>query len=190
MTLSHISFRTCLLLAACVTLGGCGTLAFAQSAQQMGKEFIFGPDVNLTEKSYAAADYMVHQTKSYVEQSDVIQARALTNLDAPALSSKLARIIPAQVGTRLAQLGYMVDLSAVSSADDTVLQNNAAATTKPDHILTGTYRILENRSYAISLRIIDVETNHISAVFDYTMPRSTALSSLSEPEAKIIVLTE
>lgn len=176
---------------ALLTLSGCMITAIqtAEHARQVGKEFIFGADVNLTEKSYAAADYLVPQMKSFIDRGDVIKAQALINIDAPTLSSKLADLIPAQVGARLSQLGYHMDLSTVITEADYSFHNAAKASTKADHVLTGTYRVLDE-GFMVNLRVIEQQNDRIIAVFDYQIPRNTDIRKLAEPEARIIVLPQ
>jgi len=174
----------CLVLLA---VSGCA-FSTAQALHQRGKEIIFGADVNLTEKSYAAADYLVQQAKSYINRFDVIKAVPLTNLDAPALSSQLALIIPAEVGRRFTQLGYRMDLSAVIPQADESYASAQETKINPHHILTGTYRVVSD-GFQVNLRMYNSLTNHIYATFDYHIPRNSDIKKLSEPEAKIMIVT-
>lgn len=168
------------------SLQGCAYSTTA-ALEQMGRELIFGTDVNLREKSYAAADYMVHQARSYIDEGDVIQAVPLTNIDAPELSSQLAHIIPAQVGSRLAQLGYYMDLSDVVPIADDSFHVGVGQTEKPNHVLAGTYRILDD-GFQVNLRIVEQESSRIISTFDYQIPRSSEVKALAQPEAKIMVI--
>jgi hypothetical protein len=181
--------RALLIFTSCFMLSGCmmAALQTAEHARQVGKEFIFGEDVNLTDRSYGAADYLVPQMKSYVGSHEIIQAQPLVNIDAPDLSSKLAKLIPAQVGARLSQLGYHMDLSQVITEADQSFHGVAAAKAKPHHILKGTYRV-KNDGFAVNLRVMELKRERIVAVFDYHLPRSLDIRKLAEPEAKIMLM--
>ena len=142
-------------------------------------------DVNLTARNYAVADYMIKQTDTYVTKRHLIKALPLHDALEPQISSSIGRVIPEQIGTRLAQLGYRVDLDSVSSNSDTnYLKPVMKSGEKPRHVLSGTY-LRQRGDLKVSLRITDTRTSRIVSSFEYTMPVSREIDELSDPKPMI-----
>ncbi len=148
------------------------------------------PGTNLVEKNYAAADYLIHQAETFVRKDrDVIKASPLTDIEEPEIYTTIAKVIPEQVGTRLSQLGYSVDMSEVSEAVDGVyLQGINKAERKPRFILSGTYRERTRKDLDVSLRLVDTQTGRFVGGFDYTLEVRGDLREMSKPETRIIRL--
>jgi hypothetical protein len=146
-------------------------------------------DINLTEKNYAAADYLTQQADDYIGEYELIKVRPLTSTDAPQLTSELARVIPAQVGTRLAQLGYRMDLSEVVHESDESFYTSPEKNREPKHILTGTYKQGKD-ALEVSLRMVETSDKRIIGAFEYQIPYSRALRAMSQPEAQIFVVEQ
>ena len=186
--------KACLTLLALGMVGLLGAACTPQTVIGAGGYAIykkhFAPDdINLTEKNYAAADYLTQQASTYIARGDVIKARSLTILGTPELTSQLARMIPAQVGTRLAQLGYNMDLSEVAEDADQTMYQTVNRKQTPDHSLTGTYRRAKN-DLQITMRIVEAANNRVIGAFEYHVPYSRELRKLAEPEARIFVVDE
>ncbi len=188
-------FSKYILLAASVSLlGGC-----EQALTSMGSSLastdalsIFrDEDVNMTQRNYAAADYLIQQATSYITRGDLIKATTLIDSDEPRVYSALGRGIPEQVGIRLSQLGYKVDLSDVliQSADPNYRKPVVGQNEKADFILSGSY-MRRAQELNISLRITEVSSGQITAVFDYVMPMNREISEMSEPEARIFKIEQ
>ena len=144
-------------------------------------------DVNFTSQNYSAADYLVQQAKPFIDRYAVIQAQPLSDTDHPEMESTYGKMVPEQIGIRLSQLGYRMDLANVATAADTnYLKPSASAMKKnPEFILSGTFtrRRIE---VDVSTRIIDTRNGRVVAVFDYTLPRSREVDELARPKPKIM----
>jgi len=115
----------------------------------------------------------------------------LTDIQSPEISTTIAKLIPEQIGIRLSQLGYRMDLSQVTTSNDTsYLRPASVKGEKPSFIITGTYLRRNRRDVDIKTRIIDLENNRIVAVFDYSISMSRGVRELSTPKPKIIRTTK
>ena len=176
------------ILLACTTaalgglaLAGCSSVFMDPSAYKIFQQ----QDVNIMEKSYAAADYIDQQAKNFVTHSALMKAVPLEDALGPQLTSNFAKLIPEQVGTRMAQLGYRVDLSDVSVSDNpNYLRPAMGANETARFTLGGSYARRRN-DVDVALRIIDTQSNRVVASFDYTMPLNRDIGEMSEPEARI-----
>ena len=173
------------LTASALLSGGC-TMALLDSVSAG----VF-PDeqVNFTAQNYAAADYLIQQAKTFIDRGAVIEARSLGDTDHPEMESTYGKMVPEQIGVRLSQLGYRVDLTKVATAADTNYLKPASSsfTKEPDFILSGTFtrRRIE---VDVSTRMIDVKNGRVIAVFDYTLPRTREIDELAKPKPKIMRL--
>lgn len=146
-------------------------------------------DVNLAEKNYAAADYLIQQADTFVMPYHLIRPVRLTDLQNPQVTSRLGNVIPEQVGVRLSQLGYRIDLAQVATSPDVEflrpadLKEDEAA----DYNLSGTY--LRNRnSLDINLRLVDRKNNRVVAAFNYDLPLNRTIAALMEPQPRAFTL--
>ncbi len=142
-------------------------------------------------KNYAAADYIIQQAATFIRDDDVIKIMPLVNYEDPKTPAAIGALIPEQIGARLTQLGYSVDLENVSVEKNTLHMNKmVSATTKkgnPRFVLDGHY--LEDRpNLNVSLRITKIETGRVVGAFDYTMPTNREIRELSDPKPQIILM--
>lgn len=172
-----------LTLSSAALLQGCTMTALEMKNRSM--EFIFGKNVNMTEKSYAAADYLVQQAGNQLNTDQLTRVYALNNLDAPQLSSKLALSIPEQVGQRLVQLGYSMDISQVVHHADTSFSQAPEQDQTADNALGGTYS-QDEQGIHVNLRMTKIQTGKVFATFSYLVPLNRETRKLAEPEAKIM----
>ncbi len=175
--------RLSVLILASFLLSGCTAIALTQT-DALG---IFrDEEVNITQRNYAAADYLIQQARTFIGRRDLLTAETLTDKDEARVHSALGRMIPQQVGVRLSQLGYKVNLDQVTVAGEESNYLNSATikNEKPDFILSGTY-LRRPQELDVNLRIIEIGTGRIVAVFDYIMPMNREIAELSEPEARI-----
>lgn len=145
--------------------------------------------VNLAEKNYAAADFLIQQADTFITRHHMIQATALNNLTDPDMTSDFGRLIPEQVGIRLSQLGYQIDLSSVSTGEDTVYLRPAEPGKPPHFILAGSYLEARNE-IEINLRLVDVKTSRIVAAFNYVVPYSRGVATLMEPKPRVFRVSQ
>ena len=170
-------------------LQGCEQAAksFASSLATTDALGIFtSEDVNLTQKSYAAADYLVQQSRSYISRHDVIKPVTLTDQEEPRIHSMLGRRIPEQVGLRFSQLGYNVDLDEVTTGENNYLKPGQKRS--PAFVLSGSY-LRRPQELDVSLRMTELSSGRVIAVFDYTMPMNREIADLAKPETRIIKVT-
>lgn len=145
-------------------------------------------DINMTEKNYAAADYLAHQAKTFISRRDLLKPLPLTDLDTPTMSATIGNVISEQIGVRFAQLGYAVDISEVTTSTDTNYLKPADSQMKePKFTLSGTY-VRQQRTLDVKLRITQVKTGRVIASYDYALPLSREVARLAEPQPRIMKL--
>ena len=147
------------------------------------------PDVNLTAKNYAVADYLIQQGKTFIEHDDVIKLEPLVNVEDKQTPAEIGSLIPEHIGARLIQLGYNVDMSALGISEKIAPRIHK----KPDIILSGHYlnnppEFGTNANLDISLRLVHVKQNRSIGAFDYVMPSNREIRRLSTPKPQIIIL--
>lgn len=182
MRLTIIRPSLSVLLAALI-LSGC-TAAFLDTAARG----IFPQDnTNFTQQNYAVADYLIQQGRSYIKPADLILAEPLVDTQQPNMASDLSKSLPEQIGIRLSQLGYTMDLSKVAG-EDAKASNVIGSLGDPDFILSGNYtrRRLE---MDVSMRITEVESGRVVSVFDYVVPLTREVSKMAEPKPQIMRMT-
>lgn len=179
--------KTALCLTFPLSLMGCETLTYSGAALVANDIFNQQPH-NFTAQNYAVADYLLQHARSYLNRGSLIKAKPLIDMEAPELTSTLAKLIPEQVGVRLSQLGYTVNLSDVTTVPETAYMNaGEEAGKEPEFILTGHY-IRSRPHLEIKSRIIDVKSNRIIASFDYTIDYDARVRELAEPKPLITKL--
>ncbi|MEM7679916.1 MAG: hypothetical protein AAF182_02815 [Pseudomonadota bacterium] len=163
-----------------VALTGCQRLFVISQTINSAFNFILGDDVNVKEKSYAAADYMEQTLGSYVKSREVIQAIPLTFAAPPDGTENkvegnlyyLSHVIPYQIGTRLSELGHKVDLKLVSDQPNAGYTQEALQTSK--YILTGRLIPIERRfqvydALMVSVNVTNRKTGFAVARFEYEL---------------------
>ena len=157
-------------------LGGCMSAAILSN---VGSNFFLRQDVNLTEKNYAAADYLAGLTHATLNRSTPVYVGRLNHANETGITSAFASVVPEQVGARLAQLGYNVKMQSAGQYD---YDQNV---TKRGVILTGNY--LPNSPNAdVHLRLIHNNDGHLVGAFDYTIPVNMEIAGLLEPRPTTI----
>jgi len=143
-------------------------------------------EINFKEQNYAAADYLIQQARTFIKRGDLVMAEALTDSNQPGMSSTISKMIPEQIGIRLSQLGYRMDLSRVSTGADTnYLKPSITRGEKPDFVLAGTY-LRRRIEMDVSLRIVDTRAGRVIASYDYIMPLNRETAELAQPKPKIV----
>ncbi len=170
-----------------ILLAGCTSVVLGGGAAVMN---IFErPDVNLAEKNYAAADYLMQAGGNFADKHDDIKAVALQNVTEPALSTRIGRVIARQTGDRLQQLGYRVDLSDVSNdVENSYPYVNPSADRQPDFVLSGTYFNAKSK-VDVKLRLVNARTGNVVALFDYGLPMSWEIQRMTKPKPQIFRTT-
>jgi len=140
------------------------------------------PKVNLREKNYAAADYLLQQSGNYLNRIGVIVAKPLVESDNPAAPSPLGRRISADVGARLAELGYNLNLKEVAAPADKVLYQTPEVV--PEFVLSGSY-LKKKDKIEVYLRLFENASQKIISSFNYTMPYDSELRKFSEADTQI-----
>lgn len=165
-------------LGVCTALTGCTAAVAYLSSSKYG--FFSGEDINLIEINYAAADYMIGQARSSINQNTLILIGTLSRSQNPSITSEFGKLIPEQVGARMSQLGYHVKIAPPD--------NGLSEPEKRRHaLLTGNYIPSEtNSEVTINLRLIDSETRQIMASHDYFLPINEEIHELLEPKPAIV----
>lgn len=181
----HLPFLMIGLLSlAALNLSGCTAVVAGAGFVAANEQLKDGP--NFAGQNYAVADFLIQQADTFISPKDLITVEPLTDIQSPEISTTIAQIIPEQIGVRLSQLGYRVDLSQVTTTPDTnYLRPDLKPGEKPNFILTGNY-LRKNRDLDVKTRIIDLEKNRIVAVFDYTIKMTGDIRALSAPKPKIM----
>lgn len=163
-------------------VSGCDAVLAGGAIVAANEAFKDGP--NVTAQNYAVADYLAQQADSFIEPNDLIRVEPLTDVEAPDISTDLARVIPEQIGVRLSQLGYRVDLSAVTTTPDTSYLKGAAGE-QPSFILGGNY-LRKWGETDIKTRIIDLKNNRVVAAFDYILESGYEIRKMNDPKPRIM----
>lgn len=143
------------------------------------------PDVNLREKNYAAADYLLQQMRPNTNRrTTIIFAQRLEEADNPGISSPLGLAIPREIGLRLSELGYKTYVHHVQAFGAEGLNPPPPAGVKPTHILKGTYA-RGTQNVDVKLRLIDTRDGTITARFDYTLPLSREIREAVKTQTQI-----
>ncbi len=186
-------YSTVAILAATGTLAACGPALLGGAYIGASNTGLFEQDDSLLiEKSYAAADYLIQQADAFVDRrKDLIIVEPLADTVQPLASPDINRRIPEQIGVRLSQLGYRLDLSKVAGSDDTrAMQPTLTTNEKPDFILSGS-TTRKGREMDVSLRIVDLKAQRVVANFDYIMEISGKdVRESAKPKPKIMRVTE
>ena len=186
--------KTFLLLAGTVALlgGGCsgdpGSMAFGA----MGAMSDFDPltffennKTNMVEKNYAAADYLYDRGRGFVKPGTTIKAIPIQDIQEPRLMTQFGRQVPEQIGERLQQLGFNVDLSAVSTdVNPQFSQIPQPSPVNPAFVLGGSY-IRRGNDLEIRVNITDAVSGVERATFNYTLPRTSDIRKKSKPQPTI-----
>ncbi len=171
------------LIIALFFLAGCSALMESTGG---GPKKAYG----LTESSYAAADMLIQQSKSFVTQETPLEIGILTDLDNPNEKTNFSRMVSEQIASRFVQLGYNVMDSYTPTmmppAQEGSLpmsynqQNNAS--TPGRGAITGRYAVARNE-VLVNLRIVEVDTGKILAAYDYRIPNSRDVRQLTKTQA-------
>jgi len=169
------------LLSSCAEILTYKTVTAGLYAASQG--YFSSPDVNLSEKNYAAADFLASQINEDVSFSDQILVQPLQEVDHVGISSPFGVSISEGVGLRLIELGYKVLLHDVASGANTGLYP-APKALHPHYTLGGRYAVNKD-DVDVFLRIVSVHTGKVVGYFDYTMPLSKEFEALSKTETRI-----
>tara|TARA_B100002003_G_C14036829_1_gene499640 strand:+ start:517 stop:1053 length:537 start_codon:yes stop_codon:yes gene_type:complete len=164
----------CAILA--LPLSGCVAASIINSAS----DFIVLGDVNITEKNYAAADYLAGLTRETIPRTATIYPEPLLHANATGMSSTFGALVSEQVASRFAQLGYNVYESDPKKPMSLEPPERGIA-------LRGTY-LPSGGSAHIALRLVNLESNKIAGAFDYTLPVNGDLQDLMEDKPTVIRL--
>ncbi|MBX2834883.1 MAG: hypothetical protein KTR28_07915 [Micavibrio sp.] len=176
-------FKFALLSAAIISLAGC-TAAFLDTAAH---GIFLQEETKLLEKNYAAADYLVQQARHFAKDDDLVVALTLTDIDQPDMTSEFGRLVPEQVGTRLAQLGYNMNMKNVAAVETNYVGYKPVKGERTDFYLGGNYK--RNRAdMDISLKMTDANNGQIVAVFNYSLPMTRDIADMTQPKPIIMRL--
>jgi len=172
-----------------LTLTGCQA-ALLGAGIVAADQIINEEDPNFAAQNYAVADFLIQQASTFIGPNDLIAAEPLTDIQTPEISTTIAKLIPEQIGIRLSQLGYRMDLSKVTTTADTnYLRPAIGKNERADFIITGNYLRKTNRDIDVKTRIIDLKRNRIVAVFDYSITMTRGVKELSTPKPIIVRTT-
>lgn len=183
------------LILLCVTLpllSGCA-LQLAGIGIAAATHGVFSdPDVNLKEKSYAAADLLTQNLNDSALRRQVLSIhnpltvlmKPLDELDHTGITSPFGSAVPEWIGLRFAELGYTVFLHEVAPQGNKKLYPSPPAGAKHDLLITGTYAV-KDQHVDVMLRVFDGDSGQVVTHFDYAMPLSREIKKLAETEIRI-----
>lgn len=171
-------------------LSGC-TAVLAGAGIVAADQIFNEEDPNFAAQNYAVADFLIQQADTFIGRDDLIAAEPLRDIQTPEISTTIAKLIPEQIGVRLSQLGYRLDLGEVTTmADTNYLRPSMRSGEKPDFIITGSYLRKTNKDIEVKARIVDLKNERIVAVFDYPIHMTRGVRDLSTPKPRIIRTTQ
>ncbi len=142
--------------------------------------FFSNPDVNLKEKNYAVADYVIGKVRKIVSPHDMILVKPLHESDNPGISSPLGIKISEEIGLRFAELGYTVRLGEGIEP----LHNSTIEKQAPVYIFNGKYDVTYD-GVDIVVRLQDVRAGRLLTQFDYVLPSTYEIRNMAKTEAQI-----
>lgn len=154
--------------------------------------------VNLTERSYAAADMLAQQTKSRMTQQTPLRIAMLTDVTTPHEITAFGQQVANHLGSRFVQLGYNVQSVPVppsllpesssvpialnSGAPQPVQMGVTPSMGKGEALVTGTYTRMKD-TIQVSLKILQSPDQKVIAAYDYILPMTRDLRETSMSEA-------
>lgn len=185
MNLKPVSYTACLIILA-LGIAGCEAAGLIGTASYYGRELLSKEEVNFREKNFAAADYLVGQARNTITLNDLIVAEPLTDIRQPTMNSPIRKMVPEQIGVRMAQLGYRMDLQKVATTGDVnYLKPALRDGEQPKYILTGNF-LRRSSDVDVSLRIVDPLNGRVVSAFDYVLPKGKDVKAISTPQPQII----
>lgn len=143
----------------------------------------------LTQSSYAAADMLIQQSRSFITPATPLEIGALTDLDNPNELTNFGNMVAQQIASRFVQLGYNVsataDLTGAPSAMGEAPPSYAmpGTTAAPGRlVITGRYAVARD-AVLVNLRLIEAATGKVAAAYDYTVPKTMNIRELTKTEA-------
>lgn len=150
------------------------------------------PNVNLKEKSFAAADFLTMDLKQSPVRRQVLSTqndyvllmKPLVEVDNEQITSPFGHAVPEAMGLRFAELGYRTYLNEVAPEGNKNLYPKPPANIKPNLIVTGAYKV-NPKTVDVKLRIFSADSGQIVTYFDYTMPLSREIRNLAKTQTRI-----
>ncbi len=186
-------FLTCLALPILSSCGDPFSFKLATAGLVATSHGVFSnPNVNIKEKSYAAADFLVQDLRNTVLRKQMLSEdykrtfimNPLVELDNASISSEFGSKVPEWLGRRFSELGYETYLHKVAPENNTALYPAPPAGMQPDLFLTGTYSV-QHKHVDVMLRVFDSHTNALVANFDYAMPLNREIRNMAKTKARI-----
>jgi len=146
--------------------------------------FFCWPDVNLTEKNNAAADYLIGRFGNRISLHDDFAFSPLVERDSPGITSPFGLYIAEGIGLRFSELGYKVWLHNVATQGNASLYPAPPVQHRARIIIKGTYAV-KQKNVEVHLRMINVKTSQVIGHFDYTMPVTREIRDMSKTDARI-----
>lgn len=145
----------------------------------------FSPEyVNLTERSYGAADMLLQQSKNVITSETPLAIGRLTNIKRPSETNALGQIIASQIGARFVQLGYNV--TTAPALDAVAINSQPAAYVEQggdEAMITGHYAVAR-KDVIVNLRIIEESSGRVLAAYDYNLPLNSDVKELMAAEGE------
>jgi hypothetical protein len=131
--------------------------------------------VNLTENTYAAADMLAQQTRSFMTPMTPMKLTVLSEVTSPEEVTPFGQQVANQIGSRFVQLGYNVQ--AMPQPPGMLNMNTA-----PVPLATG--GAPQPKQMLISLRVIQSPDQRVIAAYDYTLPMTREIREMSMTAAE------
>lgn len=154
--------------------------------------------VNLTERSYGAADMLAQQANTRMTQQTPLRVAMLTDVTTPYEVTAFGQQVANQLGSRFVQLGYnvqsvplppalMPDLNGAQSivpggGPQPVQMGIKPSTGKGDVMVTGTYARFKD-TIQVNLKMLQGADQQVIAAYDYVLPMTRDLRNSSMSEA-------
>lgn len=140
---------------------------------------------NVAESSYAAADMMIQQSRSFITPETPLEIGVLTDLDNPNERTNFGRLVAEQIASRFVQLGYNVSaqpgiMPPPDMAAPQAMSNNGGGVGSA--VITGRYAVARDE-VLVNLRIVGADTGKVIAAFDYNVPKTRDVRELVKTQA-------
>lgn len=145
---------------------------------------------NLVKISYGTADFLIKNISTQLDRENPILISSLVDINNIEQSSPLGRIMSDQIGSRLAQKGFVImevklreSLYVKKQGGEFLLSRSVRDISKfhnAQAMLVGTYAQGMDRIY-ISTRILSAEKGQIISSYDFSIPLTDNLEYLIAP---------
>ena len=132
----------------------------------------------LSQSSYAAADMMIQQSRSFITQETPLEIGVLTDLDSPNERTNFGSMVAEQIASRFVQLGYNVTVGDMGLGSGM----GQGAPNTGHSVITGRYAVARDE-VLVNLRLVEAGAGKVLAAYDYSVRKTPDIRELTKTQA-------